>query len=67
MGRAFEANIELILFTISLATIILTKDYIPLLKTNKTNVLLLIPITTIILPMTIRYPLAIPKTLIIPP
>jgi len=44
----------------------LTKDYIPLFKANKTNALLLIPISTIVLPMTIRYPTIISKTLIIP-
>jgi len=66
MGSAFEANLEILLFTISLGTMILTKDYIPLLKANKTNLLLFIPIITIISPMTLRYPLAIPEILIIP-
>ena len=66
IGSAFETNLEILLFTITLGTIILTKDYVPLFQANKTNFLLLIPISTIVLPMTLRYPLPIPTTLITP-
>ena len=66
MGSTLENNIEILLLMISLGTIILTKDYIPLFKANKKNILLLIPVSSIILPMIFRFPLAIPKTLFIP-
>ena len=66
MTNPLEANIELLLFIILIATMIISKDYKHLLNSDSKNALLLIPLITTLLPITHGYPLPIPKTLIIP-
>lgn len=66
MKTPLEANIELLLFISLIATLIISKDYKHLLNSDGKNTLLLIPLITILLPITSRYPVPIPKTLIVP-
>ena len=66
MKNPLEANIELLLFIILIATMIISKDYKHLLNPDSKNALLLIPLITTLLPITYGYPLPIPYTLIIP-
>lgn len=57
---------ELALFAIFLALMAITKDAITLFKPHKSNMLLTIPITTALLPVFTRFPIAVPQQLIIP-
>lgn len=66
MISTIETNIELTLFLTLIGTIIILQDYKHLLNSDIRNTLLLIPLCTILLPITIKYPIAPPKTLIIP-
>jgi len=64
MGDAFETRVELALFAVLIITLLLTGDIKRLFKSEKTNLLFSIPISTIILPVTSRYPVRVPSALI---
>jgi len=66
MGSAFETGLELALFAMLIITLILSRDYKNLFNTDKKNIFLLIPLCTIFIPITFRYPIKIPKILVIP-
>ena len=66
MGSTFEAHIELALFATLIMTLILSGDFKPLFNPDRGNIILLIPLFTIVLPIIFQYPIKIPKTLIIP-
>ncbi len=66
MGTIIETNIELIFFMTIIGTLTISKDYKHLLNSDRRNTLLFIPLCTILLPVMFRYPLTVPKTLVIP-
>jgi hypothetical protein len=61
-------NIALELTLFSIATLVLykTKDWKAFFTSNKTNLILIIPITTVLLPTTIGYPFTIPLFFTVP-
>ncbi len=58
--------LELILFTIAMVVLYKTKDWQVFFKNNKTNLILIIPIVTVLLPSTIGYPFSEPLLLTAP-
>jgi len=66
LGSAFETYIELALFTMLIATLILSKDLNLLFNSERSNNLLFIPLCTVVLPAMFKYPVNIPNTLMIP-
>lgn len=58
--------IELSFFVVSLALMINSKDIFLLFKHNLTNLLATIPLTAVLLPTLISYPLSVPYALFIP-
>jgi len=66
LGSTFETYIELTLFSMLILTLIISKDYKHLFDSNRKNIVLFIPLCTIILPIMFRYPVNIPEILIIP-
>jgi len=61
-----NAAIELTIFTFALIAMYKAKDFQKLFKNNKTNLLLTIPIVTVLLPTFLAYPLSVPAVLIPP-
>jgi hypothetical protein len=57
---------ELSLFIIAIVVMIKAHDYKPFFRNNKTNLLLLIPIATVLLPTFIGYPFSKPLFLALP-
>ena len=66
MGNLFETGLELALFAILIATLILSRDFNHLFNSDRKNAILFIPLCTIVLPIMFKYPIKVPKTLIIP-
>jgi len=66
LGSAFETYIELALFTMLIATLILSRDLNRLFNSDRRNSLLFIPLCTVVLPAMFKYPVNIPNALIIP-
>lgn len=66
LGSAFEAYIELALFAMLIVTLILSRDYNHLFHLERRNTLLFVPLCTIVLPVMFKYPVKVPKILIIP-
>jgi membrane-bound metal-dependent hydrolase YbcI (DUF457 family) len=58
--------LELILFTIAMVVLYKTGDWKVFFKNNKTNLILIIPIVTVLLPSTIGYPFTEPLLLTAP-
>jgi membrane-bound metal-dependent hydrolase YbcI (DUF457 family) len=63
---SLNVAIETTLFAITIAILFLTKDYKQFLKKKLTNLTLIIPITTVLLPTFLAYPLEVPAILILP-
>jgi len=61
-----EVYLEIVLLGPLIVTLVLSKDLSGLLSPKKGNMLLFIPIITIILPSFFRYPLVLPRILIVP-
>jgi hypothetical protein len=66
LGSAFETYIELALFTMLIATLILSRDLNRLFNSDRRNSLLFIPLCTVVLPAMFKYPVNIPNAMIIP-
>ena len=66
MGGSFEIQIELALFAIILVIMTISKEFHHLFHYEKRNLILSVPIFTIILPAMYKYPIKIPDILIIP-
>jgi membrane-bound metal-dependent hydrolase YbcI (DUF457 family) len=62
------ANIalELVLFILALFILIKTKDFLKFFRSNVINILLIIPVFTVLLPTFTSYPLPVPDLLIFP-
>jgi membrane-bound metal-dependent hydrolase YbcI (DUF457 family) len=60
------AYLELALFIAFLTLILTTRDIMTLIKKNSSNLLLVIPISTALLPVFLQFPLSVPPILIIP-
>jgi membrane-bound metal-dependent hydrolase YbcI (DUF457 family) len=61
-----DISLEWALFLISMALLWKTRDIISLFQHHPTNLILMVPIVSIILPAFLRFPLAVPSELIIP-
>ena len=61
-----NVSLELSLFIVSLILLVATKDILSLFRPNKSNLILAIPIFTVLLPTLMSYPLNVP-VLMIPP
>lgn len=66
MASTLENYVEIALFLVLIFTIALSKDYYQLFNTNMENVILFIPLCTIVLPAMFRFPLVVPNLLILP-
>jgi len=66
INSPINVALELTLFTAATIVMIKTKDLRFFFQNNKTNLLLTIPISTVLLPTFIAYPLSVP-TLLLPP
>lgn len=61
-----SVSLEWIVFLASLTLMFKTKDSWIILKPHLTNLLLLVPITTAFFPTFLRFPLVVPRALVIP-
>ncbi len=59
-------GLELMLFVLALIVMLKTRDFMMFFKSNISNLLLIIPIFTVLLPTFTSYPLPVPTLLIIP-
>ena len=68
IGVHSQLNIalELTLFTLSLIIFLKTKDIYLFFRNSKTNLLLVIPILTVLLPSLLSFPVYVPSTLLLP-
>jgi len=66
LGSVVETYIELALFGALILTLILSKDLNRLFNLDRRNNLLFLPLFTIVLPLRLKYPVNIPKMLIVP-
>ena len=66
INSPINVALELTLFTAATIIMIKTKDLHLFFQNNKTNLLLTIPISTVLLPTFLAYPLSVP-TLLLPP
>lgn len=66
MGTEFETYVELALFFMIIITLIVLKDYNHLFDSDWRNIVLFIPLCTVFLPIMFKYPVDIPRVLIIP-
>src|SRR3990172_8620705 len=66
INSPINVALELTLFTAATIIMIKTKDLHLFFQNNKTNLLLTIPICTVLLPTFLAYPLSVP-TLLLPP
>ena len=58
--------LELFLFLVSLTILFKTKDIFSLFKQNTSNMIISIPLFSVLLPATMRYPLYVPLVLLVP-
>jgi len=59
-------GLELVLFLISITVMFKTKDAMSLFKHRPSNMILSIPVLTVLLPTVIRFPLYVPPLLLVP-
>jgi hypothetical protein len=59
-------TLEWALFLTSITVMVKTKDVLPLLKHHSSNLILSIPVLTVLLPTVISFPLYVPLLLLIP-
>lgn len=57
---------ELVLFATFLMLMLMTRDVTTLIKNHPSNMLLVIPISTALLPVFMRFPIPVPAELVIP-
>jgi membrane-bound metal-dependent hydrolase YbcI (DUF457 family) len=60
------AYVELALLIVFLMLMLTTRDMMTLIKHNSSNLLLVIPVSTALLPVFLRFPFPVPSILIIP-
>lgn len=58
--------IEILAFLVTMLVMLITSDMSKLLKPRKTNLILVIPVVTVLLPTLLAYPLSVPPVLAIP-
>jgi hypothetical protein len=58
--------LEFTLFTIALIVMLKTRDLLHFFRNNKLNLILIIPIFTVLLPTFVSYPLSVPILLVLP-
>lgn len=63
---AENVALEFSLFVLSLAILLITRDIFALFQAHRSNLILVIPIFTVLLPTFLSYPLAVPAWLIVP-
>jgi membrane-bound metal-dependent hydrolase YbcI (DUF457 family) len=63
---AENVALEFSLFVASLAILLITRDIFALFQAHRSNLILIIPIFTVLLPTFLSYPLAVPAWLIVP-
>ena len=66
LGSVPETYIELALFAALILTLIISRDLKKLLNPDTRNAILLVPLCTIVIPAMFKYPVRIPKALIVP-
>ena len=66
MGSLIHVVLEWCLFIISMTFMIKTMDIVFLFKPHPSNMILAIPVLTVLLPTVISFPLYVPLTLLIP-
>lgn len=66
VGSIREIAIEIGLFILLTVALIISKDYKQLFRKDKKNIILFIPMCTILLPAMFRFPIYIPQPLIVP-
>jgi hypothetical protein len=60
------AYVELALFIAFLTLMLTTRDIMILIKHNSSNLLLIIPVSTALLPVFLQFPIPVPQILVIP-
>lgn len=63
---AENVALEFSLFVVSLAILLITRDVATLFQAHLSNLILIIPIFTVLLPTFVSYPLTVPAWLIVP-
>ncbi|MGA3192699.1 MAG: metal-dependent hydrolase [Candidatus Bathyarchaeia archaeon] len=63
---AENVALEFSLFVVSLAILLITLDIVALFQAHRSNLILVIPIFTVLLPTFLSYPLTVPAWLIVP-
>jgi membrane-bound metal-dependent hydrolase YbcI (DUF457 family) len=58
--------LECILFVVSIALLLITRDMVALFQAHRSNLILMIPTFTVLLPTFLSYPLRVPAWLIVP-
>jgi len=66
MGSAAETYVELTLFAALILVLIASGDLKNLIKTENRNLILSVPLCTMVLPIYFEYPVKIPSSLLIP-
>ena len=66
MGSLIHVALEWGLFIISMTFMVKTKDMIFLFKPHQTNMIISVPVLTVLLPAVISFPLYVPSSLLIP-
>jgi len=63
---AENVALEFSLFVVSIAILLITRDIVALFQAHRSNLILMIPIFTVLLPTFLSYPLSVPAWLIVP-
>jgi len=63
---AENVALEFSLFVVSIAILLITRDIVALFQAHRPNLILMIPIFTVLLPTFLSYPLPVPAWLIVP-
>jgi len=63
---AENVALEFSLFVVSIAILLITRDMVALFQAHRVNIILMIPIFTVLLPTFLSYPLSVPAWLIVP-
>lgn len=66
VSASHAVYLEMALFLALLATMAVTRDLHKLIKPHKGNLMLVIPVSTILLPLAIEYPMRVPGPLVVP-
>lgn len=63
---AENVALEFSLFVLSIAILLITRDIVRLFQAHRSNLILMIPLFTVLLPIFLSYPLSVPAWLIVP-